>query len=162
MLRDRRACVQEKDWTIDSGQNYTEREEVVGETSEGAGMSDEDTLLAGLEECRWQHLRLLADEAEERGDVVMALGWRWLAEHRKWPGGLVYQVGASATTRWCWYDPDGRRNDCEDHLPIRFGPNDYGTLRAAFLAGARAMGEWLLKKRRREEAKAARKATGSA
>jgi hypothetical protein len=44
-----------------------------------------ERLLAGLESCRWDHMRVLADAAEEQGNEALALGWRWLADNRKWP-----------------------------------------------------------------------------
>lgn len=40
-------------------------------------------LLGELEEYRWHLMRLLADEAEENGEEVMALGWRWLVNNKR-------------------------------------------------------------------------------
>jgi hypothetical protein len=42
-------------------------------------------LLDGLETCRWDQMRVLADAAEEAGDAVSAAGWRWLAANKRWP-----------------------------------------------------------------------------
>jgi hypothetical protein len=42
-------------------------------------------LLASLEDCRWTHMRILADAAEEEGNATLAAGWRWLADNTKWP-----------------------------------------------------------------------------
>jgi hypothetical protein len=60
--------------------------------------TDYDRTLAGLEACRWQQMQVIADAADDAGDAVLAAGWRWLAEHRKWVGrDLVH----SAYYVWC-------------------------------------------------------------
>jgi hypothetical protein len=42
--------------------------------------------LRSLEDCRWQEMLKLADFAEEHlHDPVLARGWRWLVENRRWP-----------------------------------------------------------------------------
>jgi hypothetical protein len=41
--------------------------------------------LRELENCRWATLGALADAAEKAGNTFLAAGFRWLAEHRKWP-----------------------------------------------------------------------------
>lgn len=48
-------------------------------------MTLRNRLLQELDDCRWFAMRQLADECEERGEVDEALGWRWLAENRRWP-----------------------------------------------------------------------------
>jgi hypothetical protein len=42
-------------------------------------------LLAGLENSRWDAMGILADSAEDEGNTTLASGWRYLAEHHKWP-----------------------------------------------------------------------------
>jgi hypothetical protein len=51
-------------------------------------MTDHDMLLAGLADCRWNYMRGLGDAAE---DEERALGWRWLADNRRWPAGLKWR-----------------------------------------------------------------------
>lgn len=48
-------------------------------------MTLRNRLLQELDDCRWFAMRQLADECEERGDVDEALGWRWLADNKRWP-----------------------------------------------------------------------------
>ncbi len=43
------------------------------------------TMLAYAESCQREALLLLADAAEEGGQGDLASGYRWLAEHRRWP-----------------------------------------------------------------------------
>jgi hypothetical protein len=50
--------------------------------------TDYQALLRGPESCRWDYMRLLADAAEDQGREVLAVGWRWLADNRKWPMSL--------------------------------------------------------------------------
>jgi hypothetical protein len=57
-------------------------------------------MLGGLETCRWDYMRMLAVAAEDEGKQALALGWRWLADNRKWPRSLKYgyhAFGPSAT-----------------------------------------------------------------
>ena len=42
-------------------------------------------LFAGLENIRWDYMRILADAAEDEGNTTLAVGWRWLAKHHCWP-----------------------------------------------------------------------------
>jgi hypothetical protein len=49
-----------------------------------------ESLLEGMESCRWNYLRGLADAAEDEGKADLARGWRWLAKYRKWPMKLWY------------------------------------------------------------------------
>jgi hypothetical protein len=53
-----------------------------------------DRVLAQLDDVRWQQMLVIADAAEEAGDAVSAAGWRWMAEHRRWP------VEARGVHRW--------------------------------------------------------------
>lgn len=48
-------------------------------------MTDEEAMLAELDGHRWRVMLALADWCEENGQPEMAAGWRWLAEHEKWP-----------------------------------------------------------------------------
>jgi hypothetical protein len=48
-------------------------------------MTDYERVLDRLDTCRWDHMRVIADAAEEEGDPVEAAGWRWLADHGRWP-----------------------------------------------------------------------------
>jgi hypothetical protein len=44
--------------------------------------------VAGLQELldrRWPQMLVIADAAEDAGDLLLARGWRALAEHRCWP-----------------------------------------------------------------------------
>jgi hypothetical protein len=50
-----------------------------------ATQADYDRALAGLGDCRWQHVLVIADAAEDQGDQALADGWRWLADNRRWP-----------------------------------------------------------------------------
>jgi hypothetical protein len=114
-----------------------------------------ERLLAGLEDCRWEYMRLLADAAEGACWPNQALGWRWLAEERKWP--RVHEGEAQ------WFRM--ARNSPTDaplphHLPAgafttlrRAGVNSgapvspfmacFDTVAGALLAAARAAGAWL-------------------
>lgn len=56
-----------------------------------------EILLIAAETCQRDMLLALADEAEEGGDLVLALGYRWLARHGKWP---IERRGADGV---CWY-----------------------------------------------------------
>lgn len=53
-----------------------------------------DALLEELVNARWEIMKALADAAEEDGEQEMALGWRWMAENKKWPasGDLIDHV----------------------------------------------------------------------
>ena len=76
--------------------------------------SDRQRLLAGLEDCRWQQMRVLADFEEEHGNAVLAMGWRWLAANKRWP--TIYGDDAYFSPLSDW----GREEDapeCEGHLP---------------------------------------------
>ncbi len=48
----------------------------------------EDKLLKELEDYRWFVLANLADLSEEKGDLTSSKGYRYLADHKKWPGAL--------------------------------------------------------------------------
>jgi hypothetical protein len=50
-----------------------------------------EMLLDGLPDIRWNYLRGLADAAEDEGDDLLALGWRWLADNRRWPLGMKWR-----------------------------------------------------------------------
>lgn len=89
-------------------------------------MNLRERLLDQLRECRWQAMRELADEAEERGDEVMALGWRWLANNKKWP---YVQIDEDAEDDvwigiYAWYDQDGIPD--ENSLPKEYLPTKSG------------------------------------
>jgi hypothetical protein len=47
-----------------------------------------ESLLDGLDDCRWNYLRGLADAAEDEGKPDLARGWRFMAKHHKWPMSL--------------------------------------------------------------------------
>lgn len=47
-----------------------------------------ESLLEGLDDCRWNYLRGLADAAEDEGKLELARGWRFMAKHHKWPMSL--------------------------------------------------------------------------
>jgi hypothetical protein len=47
--------------------------------------AEQAALVGGLEESPWHQLRILADWHEDHGDVHMALAWRWLADHTRFP-----------------------------------------------------------------------------
>jgi hypothetical protein len=49
-----------------------------------------ESLLDGLDNCRWNYLRGLADAAEDEGTPDLARGWRWMADQRKWPMSWKY------------------------------------------------------------------------
>jgi hypothetical protein len=121
-----------------------------------SAMTDYQALLRGLESCRWDYMRLLADAAEDQGEEALAAGWRWLADNRKWPMSLKYgryAFGLSAAPL---------RIMPEHRLPVRLyeaavraaeasetGCEDEGTLESRSLLGflgtvARTVGECLL------------------
>lgn len=66
-----------------------------------------ETLLAGLDNCRWNYLRGLADAAEDEGRLDLARGWRWLADHRKWPmgwrGGFRFEMNSALVPKKAEY-----------------------------------------------------------
>ena len=79
-------------------------------------MSQENKLLSDLVECRRHVMRELADEAEERADWKMAVGWRWMADRKRWPffGNGVY--------KWWFHPTHTSMSDTspEHHLPYQF------------------------------------------
>jgi hypothetical protein len=99
-------------------------------------VTKEDILLQQLEDCRWQALRELADEAEERGEADLAAGYRWLAENKKWPG---------QTTSYYWYhyleETEAEVTYYENYLPVLV--REYPLLAPLMRDTARTVGEWL-------------------
>jgi len=71
-----------------------------------------ERLLAGLGDCRWTHMRILADAAEEEGNPTLAAGWRWLAEHKYWPDQIAHWMGTprklTICFRWSVWDSNPR------------------------------------------------------
>jgi hypothetical protein len=67
-----------------------------------ATQTDYDGLLAGLDACRWDQMRVLADAYDERGDTATAAGWRWLADKGRWPVETAFNGQAG-----CWTMSDG-------------------------------------------------------
>ncbi len=47
--------------------------------------TDYKRMRAALDSCQWDHMRMLADAAEDCGDMTLAKGWRWLADNKRWP-----------------------------------------------------------------------------
>jgi hypothetical protein len=66
-----------------------------------------ELLLEGLDDCRWNYLRGLADAAEDEGKHELARGWRWMADHHKWPlgwqYGYLFEVNAAPLKRMTEY-----------------------------------------------------------
>src|SRR5262249_26477270 len=105
------------------------------------------------DDCRWMAMRELADHAEERGEATLAAGWRWLADHHKWPvlqrryaqrpaRGEPEREGLSA----CWVL--ARRDSPVPFVLPDPGPSGglrthYPTEVAALAAAAGAVGAWL-------------------
>jgi hypothetical protein len=87
--------------------------------------TDYGKLLVGLDSCRWEQMRVLADAAEDNGDPVLAAGWRWLADNRKWPGADA--LGEGETFYWravrhedqSSYGPDVLPWGAFQRLPVR-------------------------------------------
>lgn len=48
-------------------------------------MTDREILLETLDRVLWDVMGQCADECEDRGESWTAAGWRWLAEHRRFP-----------------------------------------------------------------------------
>lgn len=62
-------------------------------------MTDEERLDKEIEEGYWTVLRAKADWLEEQGDLVTAKGYRWLANHKKFPIRINDQLWV-----WEYYD----------------------------------------------------------
>ena len=77
-----------------------------------ATQTDYDRMLAGLQDCRWRQMRVIADAADDAGDQQLATGWRWLADNRRWAceGG----VPDEGLTYYLWNRSAG---PAEDALP---------------------------------------------
>lgn len=117
-------------------------------------MTNRESLLASIDTFAYLTLSALADDAEESGDSVRAMGYRWLAEKRKWP--ILHADG----DYYAWYRPPvgDEHHDEGDGcvLPLavcktlpwwgkKFEDYDRSTLTpsAAIVAGALAIGQWL-------------------
>lgn len=74
-------------------------------------LNQEELLLRFAFAAQHEALTLLADEAEERGDQERAVGYRWLAQNKKWPG-CRRRFGDEHW--WYWGIPDGSRLGWED------------------------------------------------
>jgi hypothetical protein len=89
------------------------------------GQTQYARLLAGLEDARWNHMRILADAAEEEGNLTLAAGWRWLAEHQYWPEQTADWMGAprklTKCFKWSAWDSHARTNINIDVLLSRHG-----------------------------------------
>jgi hypothetical protein len=121
-------------------------------------------LLGGLDDCRWDHMRVLADAAEEAGDAELAAGWRWLAGNQQWPNDIV-----TDNDHFFFWDNRGRKEEWKKGeksmlppavfrcLPAANRDKDsayYESMAEALEAAARAAGEHLA----RQKAKPKRKA----
>ena len=109
--------------------------------------ADYDRVLAGLDACRWRQMRIIADAAEDAGEHLLAAGWRWLADNRKWP---EWRPGGGPGGQYTWTPAEdfGDKTARESHLPAavvwrRGGPPRFGPLTELLHASARAIGEWL-------------------
>lgn len=58
-------------------------------------MTDRERLLREINDAQVSTLLAMADLEEEEGQAYRAHGWRWLAEHRRWP----LEVGG----KWEWW-----------------------------------------------------------
>ncbi len=114
--------------------------------------------VAGLQELldrRWYQMLVIADAAEDAGDLLLARGWRALAENRCWPkefsGEHFWSRGGAG-----WDRPPARQYlpaPAFDRLPApaddaRARPTDQiratpGAVTDALEAAARAVGQWL-------------------
>jgi hypothetical protein len=109
-------------------------------------------LLAALATCRWDHMRVLADAAEDAGDPELAAGWRWLATRRKWPNDYGWRHSWFLTApRECVSRDDDRLPDSDAYDdPPRDG---FVLVTDALEWGARAVGRWLATRKRKAKAK---------
>lgn len=64
---------------------------------------NEKALLANASNCQADALNLLADEAEDRGNEELALGYRWLALNEKWPMSRRLRKGEDGFGSGYWY-----------------------------------------------------------
>lgn len=113
---------------------------------------EQKKLLGELEEYRWHLMRLLADEAEENGQEEESLGWRYMADKRRYPVNDLNSYGW--TFAWTHIPDDLVRSLTWRHfLPKKcqpFFPNRIRERREAqlheqnhLLMSARAIGKWL-------------------
>lgn len=103
-----------------------------------------DKLLKTLDECRWFHMNLIADKAEEEGDEELAAGWRWLAENRSWPTFRIEhptpsqeRKGFKPIVQWFWAGVD-----CPSSVPF-ISARTFDTELKALQEAAREIGKWL-------------------
>ena len=126
--------------------------------------ADRDNLLAALVKDRWQTMLILADEAEERGEVWTAAGWRWMNTWSRWPAYLHHYVslglwkGVSMRSVWGWRGCGGRFghdlpgvvfNKLKGGTPKRLWRR-WDSEEGALLAAATAAGEMLRWKQERQ------------
>ncbi len=50
---------------------------------------DRERMLKDLDQYRWALMLQLADEAEDSEKLLMANGWRWLANNERWPDNRI-------------------------------------------------------------------------
>lgn len=119
----------------------------------GASREGKDRLLRELEDCRRFAMNQLADEAEEHGEQQEADGWRWLAEHGRWP-----ERSARGKRRWrlLGYREDmpeyGNRSSLESHrIPdgasSLLRPSSDDSPSRLMCRAAVAVGGWLAQKK---------------
>src|SRR5262245_31355102 len=109
-------------------------------------MTTERCLLANLEDCQWQALRMLADAAEERGDAERAVGYRWLAEKHRWPTMMWLGTGLEIYYWRGWRGNDGEPAYLPTEMVSRVNYGDqFGrkSLAALMKATAQVAGRWL-------------------
>lgn len=89
-------------------------------------------------------LAALADDAEECGEPDLAAGFRWLAEHGRWPALRSRPGGAY----WYWCCGVRRQRFWDNwELPAETYPGPIGPAASfgeCLEGGARAVGRWLL------------------
>lgn len=100
--------------------------------------TDETALLRDLDEGRWLTLRAMADLAESEGRDAEAAGWRWLAERKKMP-----QCAGWSSPSYAWMPLQSLDSSYRCGLPCGLAVREYASEAAAYVAAAKAVGEWL-------------------
>jgi hypothetical protein len=90
----------------------------------------------------------IADQCEERGDVHLAAGWRWLAKRKKHPGRVnFWQWSSMLYSQRSGYNPPGSwqlpsaafswLGACRPRIGRKF--NEFGSCSEAYQRAAEAM-----------------------
>lgn len=115
-------------------------------------MKNSEILLKAGDEGPWAIFRELADAFEEEGDIVLARGFRWLYEQKRWP---IHQLSKDDYSRWQFVTDSYYQSSYYDYYvpaDVYIGEITITTLTKwsdLVLYHAKIIGQWVL----REEAK---------